>query len=89
MYRNARDANDQIPSEGEYKKVTGAGNNMERPMCFLNTAPVQSQLTLCNKDHYEKLVVPHRVKNIHVFCETQEFVTVFTAVLQLSPLSAR
>jgi len=89
MYRNACDTSDQIPGEGEYKKVPGAGNNMGRPMCFLNTAPVQSQLTQCNKDRYDKLVVPHRVKNIRVFGETQESVTAFTVALQLSPLSGR
>jgi hypothetical protein len=73
---------------GEYEKVPCAGNDMRWPVCFLNTVPVQSQLTPCNKDRYEKLVVPQRVKDIRVFCETKEFVTVFTAATQLSPLSA-
>lgn len=88
MYQNACDANDQV-GRGEYKKVPCAGNDMRGPMCFLNTAPVQSQITSCNKDLYEKLVVPQRVNNIRVFCETKEFVTVFTAALQLSPFLVR
>jgi hypothetical protein len=62
---------------------------MERPMYFLHTAPVQSQLNPCNKDLYDKLVVPQIIKNIPVFCETQQFVAVFTAALQLFPLSER
>jgi len=64
-------------------------NDMGMPVCFINMVPVQSQLTPCNKDLYEKLVVPQIVKNIQVFCETKEFVTVLTAALQLSPPSVR
>jgi hypothetical protein len=60
MYRNACDTNDHIPlGGGGRRKVPGAGNKMGRSMCFLNTTPVQSQLTPCNKDRYNMLVVPH------------------------------
>jgi hypothetical protein len=43
------------------------GDNMEWSMCFLNMASVESQLTSCNRDCYEKLVVPQLVKKMRCF----------------------